>query len=55
MNYWDNSFDRNFDAALDEMIKAQNTPLTEHDIDIMYQEHLQKANISNPMKLHGAI
>ena len=51
MKYWDNDFDRKFDEALDEMIKEQNTPYTEQDIEDMYQQY----NVSNPMKLYGAI
>ena len=55
MRYWDNDKDRQFDEALDEMIRAQQPPFTEEDVDTMYQRHIMKTNISNPMKLYGAI
>ena len=46
---------KNYETELAEIIKAQTTEYTEQDIDNMYQEYLQRTNISNPMKLHGAI
>ena len=52
MRYWDNDFDRQFDKALDEMTREQNSvTYTEQDIENMYQQQ----NISNPLKLYGAI
>lgn len=54
MRYWDNDFDRKFDEALDEMTRALHKPYTDEDIEDMYQQHLQRTNISNPVALIGA-
>ena len=55
MRYWDNDFDRKFDEGIDELIRQERQGYTDEELDDMYQEHLQKINISNPMKLYGAI
>ena len=54
MRYWDNDKDRQFDEALDEMIRAQQPPLTEEDIDEMYQKHIMNNIVCDPVKLIGA-
>ena len=51
MNYGTNDFDRKFNEALDEIAKEQNIFYTKQEIEDMYQQ----CNISNPMKLYGAI
>lgn len=50
MRYWDNDFDRKFDDAIDELIKAEREQLDEQA-----QEAFERANISNPLALMGAI
>ena len=51
MRYWDNDKDRQFDEALDEMIREQSAvTYTEEDIENMYRQQ----NIGNPLKLIGA-
>lgn len=49
MRYWDNDFDRQFDNAIDELIKAENTLLE------TVEENIEKVNNCNPIKLYGAI
>ena len=51
MKYRNNELDK----ALDEMVKQQCQEYTEQELNDMYQEHLHKINISNSMKLYGAI
>ena len=55
MRYWDNDFDRQFDEAIDDLIRQERQGYTDAQLDEMYQEQLQKNNIGNPMKLYGAI
>jgi len=55
MRFWDNDFDRKFDEAIDELMRQERQEYTEQELDDMYQEHLHKINIGNPMKLYGAI
>lgn len=55
MRYWDNDFDRQFDEAIDELIRQEHQEYTDEQLETMYQEQLHKNNISNPMKLYGAI
>lgn len=51
----DNRKDLAFEEAIDELTRQQRQEYTEQELDEMYQEHLHKINISNPMKLYGAI
>ena len=55
MRYWDNDIDRAIDEAIDEIMREKRQEYTEQELDEMYQEHLHKINIGNPMKLYGAI
>ena len=54
MRYWDNDFDRQFDEALDELIKQNCQGYTDEQLEEMYQDHLQRINIGNAQKLIGA-
>ena len=48
MRFWDNDFDRQFDEALDELIKEERTLLA------LAEENQQMVNIGNPQTLIGA-
>ena len=48
MRYWDNDFDRQFDEALDELMKEERALLA------LANEHQQMVNIGNPQTLIGA-
>ena len=49
MRYWDNDKDRQFDEALDEMMKEERATIAH------LEEAQWNANIGNPMKVMGAI
>ena len=54
MRFWDTTKDKEFDEALDEMIRAQRREPTDEDLENMYQEHTTRRNIGNRQILIGA-
>ena len=48
MRYWDNDFDRQFDEALDELMKEERALLA------LAEENRQMVKIGNPQTLIGA-
>jgi hypothetical protein len=54
MRFWDTTKDKEFDEALDEMIRAQRQEPTDADIEDMYQDYITRHNISNKTILIGA-
>lgn len=54
MRYWDTTKDKEFDEALDEMIREQRQEPSEADIEDMYQDYIKRRNIGNKIRLIGA-